>query len=315
MDAPLVADLEADNLASLRLHRFLPLLMSIAGWIAGAVLRVVRGLIDCCAFYWSFRRELWWQLRRRIPFAASPTPSAYEVRLSAMADEGFAWDGVAWVLSLPDCCVVCGEQTDREWSTETRTVDNFTRPFWSPLVGLAGGVVSWLCLPAIPGFGAMCLFGALAGTAVGYFARRQVRVELHLRRCDKHVGNTELPSLRAFSDQLVVGFGKGSVRQEFASQRGDYRSLKGGNRERAAPSAADEMAVGALEAVVDDGPIPVVDSDKPGATGHASDHDQGGFDLLDDPAGMNRAIQQEPNDGARRESSNSLEADRPQERP
>lgn len=135
-----------------------------------------------------------------------------EIRISAEDDVGMAWyskDG--WHVNLPDCCVVCGEPAQRDWTQETVHVPDVAWPFWAPIVGFVGGFVlmllaQWFWLWPI---------GLLLGFLYGYNCRESERVVLRYRRCDRHMQATRIPHLRLFSEFLIVRVGHRSVKQLF----------------------------------------------------------------------------------------------------
>jgi hypothetical protein len=162
-------------------------------------------------FYWTERSELWWLAREYAPILKE-SGTRREIRVSEDdATHAIAFDDEQWHVDLPDCCVVCGEPSDRDWNVEQRSVPNLTWTFWSPLVGLLLGLVAWFVFSQRW----LILVGLLAGFLVGYRKRGEAVVAIRFRRCREHLNRTKIPRLRTFRNTLVIGVGDRKVWRRF----------------------------------------------------------------------------------------------------
>lgn len=126
-----------------------------------------------------------------------------------------------WRIQLPDCCVVCGDAADDDWEVRIRTVPEVTKALWLPVVGVFLAVLlGWH-------WSSPLAFLAIWGASffAGYAVRRDVRVELKLRRCRKHAAFTSTPKLFMLGGRLALRVGHISVREAFSrANRGKQES-------------------------------------------------------------------------------------------
>jgi hypothetical protein len=167
-------------------------------------------------YYWSHRPAFREYLTEYASGLQSPQVRRREIRLSPnedAPDSRIAKDG--WHVDLPDCCAVCGEPADRDWSTETVEVPDVSWPIWSPIVALGAGFLLML-VARRPWLWPITF---LAGFVIGYEYRNRQVVIIRYRRCEKHAGMLAIPHLRLFKEFLVIRVGHSSVRQKFYDAR------------------------------------------------------------------------------------------------
>lgn len=171
---------------------------------------------DVGAFYWSQRAGLKAYLLEYILDARFSGNRQREIRITpdntSDAAELTEW---GWDVKLPDCCVVCGEPTKRDWSAQTERFENLKGAFWLP-------IVTTLCATVLAVFfwnKWIILLGPLAGMLLGYLSRSQTKVKLRFRRCQKDADNKRFPHTRCFSNLLIVGVGSSIVRQKWIQER------------------------------------------------------------------------------------------------
>lgn len=162
-------------------------------------------------YYWSHRALLKEYIAVHVLKLKPSENRQREIRLKIDDNiAGAEFDDRGWKVRLPDCCVVCGQRTSRDWEQEISRHENLAWALYAPLFGAAAGVLvavmfgKWL-LPV----------GIVAGFALGYQFRSQTPVELTFRRCEKDQGNKKLPRVRLFSDVLIIRVGQTSIRQRF----------------------------------------------------------------------------------------------------
>ena len=168
--------------------------------------------------------------------------AASESRATAVLREG------RWTAQLPDCCVVCGAPTARQLEVESRQVADVTRAFWAPVVGLAAGIVLALLFGSVWWMFAFVLCSFLPG----YWLRREVSLELKLKRCESHVRDSVVPQVFAFDRLLIIRTGHERVKQQYFRDGREFKSLIW-------PNSPDEPIVQT--------PIPLDDDSAAEATG------------------------------------------------
>jgi hypothetical protein len=165
-------------------------------------------------FYWSQRKELREMATEYLTFLKEPG-SRREIRVTANEQhDAVKFENDQWQVDLPDCCVVCGEPANFDWSREQRSIPDLTWPFLSPIFGLLIGIVCWLFLWDSHGRWFIPL-GLLAGFLIGYRVRRERIVTIRFRRCREHLNKTKIPSLRVFRRSLIIGVGDRKVWRQF----------------------------------------------------------------------------------------------------
>lgn len=173
------------------------------------MLAEVRKTLD---FYLANRKALGMAYADRFALLPKSMSAGRDIRLSEEDhDDDATRTDAGWDIRLPDCCVVCGEPTDRDWQNEVKSVLDLSWPMYAPLVGLVGGVVlNWYFdtrwgLP----------LALIAGFVAGYRGCRQLEVQLRLKRCAEHVQRVNVPGVRAVAGDLVVRVGNRRVKQKF----------------------------------------------------------------------------------------------------
>lgn len=163
-------------------------------------------------FYIANRKALGMAFADRFALLPKSVSAGRDIRLSEEDhDDDATRTETGWDVRLPDCCVVCGEPTDREWLNEVKPVLDLSWPMFAPVVGLCGGIVlNWYfdnrwCLP----------IALIAGFIAGHRGSRKLEVRLRLKRCAEHSQRTTVPSLRAVASDLVVRVGNRRVKQKF----------------------------------------------------------------------------------------------------
>ena len=184
-----------------------------AQWVRTAALRFFRLLKAAVVFYWQQRRRLYRFVQDYVRLLLMPRDQR-EIRLAA--DDSLSsilFDDSRWEVELPDCCVVCGASTSRDWEEKSET----TVDLMTPTLALAGGVVAGLVLSLffwklwiLP----ICI---LAGMLLGFAERRTIDVHLRLKRCDRHVNHHRIPKSVVSGDHLVLTVGHRSVKLQFYS--------------------------------------------------------------------------------------------------
>lgn len=172
-------------------------------WVWSGFTATGKLLASVARFYWGSRQNLWKRF-------ATGDSDPREVELAAEKDYKTAhFDETGWTVTLPDCCVVCGNPADTEPVTETRHADDLSMPLWMPVGGAIFSLVTlffsvWLMpVPLVLGF------------VLGYAARRRVAVRCTLRRCEPHAAVGTVPRVRLVGDGLVLGFGQKRVAELF----------------------------------------------------------------------------------------------------
>ncbi len=134
-----------------------------------------------------------------------------EIRLTAeteMPEVDYNDDG--WQITLPDCCVVSGEQTDNPWISEEKTVENYFLPIMIPsALAILSIFFSLLFFELL-----ILPFGILAGMIIGYMNRKFETVHIKYRKSDQF-RERKFPQLRIFGNELIIRVGHRSVRQKF----------------------------------------------------------------------------------------------------
>jgi hypothetical protein len=134
-----------------------------------------------------------------------------EIRLTAETEmQEVDYDDDGWQITLPDCCVVSGDDTDNSWISEEKTVENYFLPIMIPFA-----------LTIISLFFSLLLFkliilplGILAGMIIGYMNRKFETVHIKYRKSDQF-RERKFPQLRIFGNELIVRVGHRTVRQKF----------------------------------------------------------------------------------------------------
>lgn len=212
-------------------------------------------------YYWS-NREL---LKEYVAVhVMNIKPSGYRQREIQISSEepipgaDFGKDG--WKVQLPDCCVVCGRRTDRDWQTDSSVQENLAAPLWAPVLGTAAG----LLLAVLVWSRWMLPVGIVAGFALGYRYRSQTRVEVRFRRCEQDSDNHKFPRVRLFSDLLIIRVGQSSVRQKFLGlQMVVAASDEASSEETAAAEAGPPAAEPSRIAIAEETHGTVVFDDRP----------------------------------------------------
>jgi hypothetical protein len=185
---------------------------SSTGAPAGSVWKQFRQWIgDLGRYYWSQREALWSYTVDAVPFL-DDFGSVRELSIPRDSDSDRVHvDGDLWEVTLPKCCVVCGEPTESRRIAVTWQFARLDGPFWFPLSGLVAGLVlgwwysSWLVLIAL----------CAAGIALGYATRGEQTLRLSFRRCADHAGRTDLPAARLHRGTLIVSAGHRAVWNKF----------------------------------------------------------------------------------------------------
>jgi len=172
-----------------------------------ALLHFVR---DAFGYYWLHRRPLWREIRDKA------TDQAFSPSLDIRLDRDEQYEGATatdsgWNVTLPECCVVCGTDTDEPAIHDERDLNDYTLAIRAPLLGLAAGLVLGIFLWNKWWIPAM-LF---AGFLVGYRKRRKTHVTLEFRRCKEDRNRTKTPHLRTRGNELFIRVGKSIVRKRF----------------------------------------------------------------------------------------------------
>jgi hypothetical protein len=175
-------------------------------------------------FYRAHGRDLWEQLREYIGASGDSTARQRQIAVTGLdVYKNAEWNGTRWDIRLPECCVVCGQASHRDWDDEVRSVVNPFWPLWAPLGGLGLGIVVSLF------FGSNWFLPILivAGFIVGYLCRNETEVRIRYRRCHKHAEFTSYPELRSIVDRLVLVVGQPSVKVDFlARERSDVATVE-----------------------------------------------------------------------------------------
>lgn len=122
----------------------------------------------------------------------------------------FEWNHQNWSLQLPDCCVVCGDSTDRNWIDEESSVLDIRPAIFLPVIAFVLSLIAF-------GAGFPWLIVFIAPLAACMFARNacvELPGRIRYRRCTEHLGKTAYPDVRAFRlhhDTLIVRVGRRSV--------------------------------------------------------------------------------------------------------
>jgi hypothetical protein len=206
----------------------------VGDWLKAVGIIVWNYLRTTAEFYWSNRGELRQMAVELVPILKDPG-ARRELHLNAdEANDSYSFENNRWKVSLPDCCVVCGEPADGEWNKEQRSITDLTWPFYLPLLGLLFGLVAWIFTWSSDGKWFVPV-GVFAGFLVGYQLRRDTVVTVQFRRCREHLNRTKIPSLRVFRKKLIVGIGDRKVWRLF--HHGD----RGMETPIAAPPAFNEI--------------------------------------------------------------------------
>jgi hypothetical protein len=165
-------------------------------------------------FYWANRAELRTQATEYLTFLQDHGERK-ELRVSSEDHNDHVYlYGDRWTAELPDCCVVCGNETQCEWNSEHRSVPDLTWALWAPIFGLVFACIGWLFLWDIEGRWLVPL-GLFVGFLVGYQLQGQMVVAIRFRRCREHLNRTRYPSLRLFRKSLIIGVGDRLVWRKF----------------------------------------------------------------------------------------------------
>lgn len=163
-------------------------------------------------FYLSNRKALGMGLADRLSLLPRSMTAGRDIRLAADEhNDAVEKTANGWSIRLPDCCVVCGNPTDRDWTQEVKQVQDLSWPMYGPIVGLFAGLAlnvyfwnRWF-LPTT----------LIAGFIAGYRGRRQLEVRLQVRRCADHADRLNVPGVRVVGSELAVRVGNRRVKQKF----------------------------------------------------------------------------------------------------
>ena len=134
-----------------------------------------------------------------------------EIRLTAETEmQDVYYDDEGWHITLPDCCVVSGEQTDNSWISEEKTIENYFLPIMIPaVIFIISLFFSLLFFKII-----IVPLGILAGMIIGFMNRKFETVHIKYRKSDQF-RERKFPKLRIFGNELIVRVGHRTVRQKF----------------------------------------------------------------------------------------------------
>lgn len=128
-----------------------------------------------------------------------------------------------WDVDLPERCVVCGIETDRQEQEQVRRLENFEttsrllwlilscglilavwKPFWPSNVWWHG----WWWIPAV----------MIPAIPITFRLRSQEFASVRFRCCSEHAANTRYPELVLVSGGLLVGIGSGRAKRRIGEE-------------------------------------------------------------------------------------------------
>ncbi len=176
-----------------------------------------RKLVEPITYYWSIRPALREQLRQWLRTLLLRRGPQREIRIkpsgvykTAHRDEG------AWIVRLPDSCVVCGEPPAGPRVVHDRQVDDITGPLLAPILAL----VLTAALTLLTGWPLWVLIVLPLGFFIGYLLRAKTAVRLQYKRCGDHHGVRSIPWVFAFGGSLVIRTGHWVVGEQFKELNG-----------------------------------------------------------------------------------------------
>lgn len=219
----------------------------------------VRDFVD---FYRGRIPRLWRGFVTFVPFLHDPDIERRELRFDPRVDLPTDEATGAWLVKLPDLCVICGEPAGGAWIDEPRRAWDLTRLVAWLASGFALGLVLLVTVhPIVAGL------ALVAGLVLGYVRRRSRLVRIRLRRCTQHAAVVEDPEAYIILGRLVVRTGAWRVKRQWLVDRGELppegsrRDGRPGREDRAdpdepyySPPARSSTATDLSAIDLDDGP-------------------------------------------------------------
>jgi hypothetical protein len=179
------------------------------------VQRALSHLLDFLAFYRDRTPQLWRGVVTFVPFLHDPDVERRELRFDPRQDIPVVEAG-AWLVKLPDLCVICAEPAHGPWVDEPRRAWDLTR-----LVAWLASGLALAFVFLILGQPILATISVLAGMVLGYVRRRSHLVRVRLRRCTQHASVVDEPRAYIIRRRLIVRTGAWRVKRQWLIDRGE----------------------------------------------------------------------------------------------